>query len=108
MVSSKNGTGNNSTNGKADRNGTFSILRFAGGVGCLGWGFRFGNGGIGYGVEKLRFSTVKGWSLGKFDISVPFSPTFPFVPLLPVPLLPMLFLLVLFLPKIVQNHALVL
>jgi len=52
MVSSKNGTGNNGTNGKADRNGTFSILRFAGGVGCLGWGFRFGNGGIDYGVKS--------------------------------------------------------
>jgi len=40
-------------------------------VGGLEWGFRFGDGG-----------------LGKSNTSVPFLPTFPFVPLLPVPFLP--------------------
>jgi len=34
-----NGT-SNGTNSKVGKNGTFSLLGF--GVGCLGWGFRFG------------------------------------------------------------------
>jgi len=48
----------------------------------LEWG-----GGLGLGIGV--------WGLEKFNTIVPFSPTFPFVPLLPVS-----FLLVPFLPKI--------
>jgi len=40
--------------------------------GIWGWGFELGGGGLGF-----EF-------LGKINISVPFLPTFPFVPLLPV------------------------
>jgi len=53
VVSSKNGTGNNGINGNVSKNGAFLILGF----GDLG--------------------------LSLFNISVPFSPTFPFEPFLP-------------------------
>jgi len=62
VVSSKNGTGNNGINRNVSKNGTFLILGF----GDLG--------------------------LSLFNISVPFLPTFPFEPLLPVPFLPKIIL----------------
>jgi len=37
-VSGKNGTSSNGTSGKIGKNGTFLILRFGVGVGCLEWG----------------------------------------------------------------------
>jgi len=55
------------------------ILGFGVGLGVWDGGFRFVNRGFEVGVWKNY-------------ISVPFFPTFPFVPLLPVPLLPVPFL----------------
>jgi len=59
-----NGTGNNGTNDKVVKNDTFSILKFQLGVWMrtLGLGFK---------------------GLGKFNICLPFLPTFPFVPFSP-------------------------
>jgi len=42
--------------------------------------------------HRKNYLKVGGLGLGKVNISGPFSPTFPIVPLLPVPLLPMPFL----------------
>jgi len=53
MVSSKNGTANNGPNGKVDKNGTFSILRFKLVVVGLEWGFRLGDWGLSLGLGKI-------------------------------------------------------
>jgi len=77
MVSGKDCTCKNDTNGKVVKIGTFSILGFGVGLDVWEGGLGLGMGGWGLRVEGLR----------KFNINVPFSPTFLFVPLLPVPFL---------------------
>jgi len=62
---------------KVGKNGTFSILGF----------------GVGLGVDKSLGLRMEVWGLGKFNISVSFFPTFPFVLLIWVPVLPVPFLL---------------
>jgi len=80
---SKNGTGNNSTNCYVGRLSTFSFLEFGVVVGSLEWD------GLGLGVE---FEVGAGVGENLTSVYVPFLPTFPFVPFLPVPLLPVPFL----------------
>jgi len=76
MVSGKNATGKNVTGrNRASNNGTTRKVEKSGTFLILGFG-----------------------SLGKFNISVHFLPTLPFVPLLPVPFLP-----VPFSPEILKN-----